>query len=231
MAGAVDCVAGGTAEGVVIARQIEVVLPLVRAVALKIIGVEVRDDAGGRGIDEVTDAVVRHCDGRGHAIVVIFGAREITGVILGVVGDDAARPSAASEFAVGGVVIARALAVGVEFVGHAARRFVVEPAGGVAASERLVAVGRHCDLVAVNVIGVVDRVGRTALGGDAPFGVVGGRDGVAQRVGHRDLAAERVVGIGRLVAERVNGLRDAALRVIDKVRRVAAAIGLCGLAT
>ena len=228
---AVDRVAGGAAEGVVVARKIEVVLPLVGAMAVEIVGVDVRDDAGGRGIDEVTDAVVRHCDGRGHAIVIIFGAREITGVIIGVVGDDAARPSAASEFAVGSVVIARALAVGVEFVRHTARRFVVEPAGGVAVRKRLIAIGGHRDLVAVGVVGVVDRVSRSTLGDDTLFGVVGRGDGMAERIGDGDLSTERVVRISRLVAERVDGLGNAALRIVDDLRRVAADISLRDLAT
>ena len=46
------------------------------------------------------------------------------------------------------------------------------------------------------------------------------------RVGDGGLATERVVRVSRFVAERVDGLGDAALRVVDKVRRVAAAIGL-----
>ena len=40
MAGAVDRVAGGTTKGVVVARQIEVVLPLVRAMAVDVVSVE-----------------------------------------------------------------------------------------------------------------------------------------------------------------------------------------------
>ena len=65
---------------------------------------------------------------------------------------------------------------------------------------------------------------------NTPFGIVGRGDGVAERVGDDDLAAERVIGVGRFVAERVDGLRDAVLRVIDKVRCVAAPVGLRDLA-
>ena len=228
MAGAVDRVAGGTAEAVVIARQIEVVLPLVGAMALKIIGVEVGDNASGSCVNEVSNAVVGHGDRRGRVGV---GRRdELSRVVVRVVGCDAARPGAACEFAVGGVVIARPLSVGVEFVGHAARWFVVEPAGRVAVGERLVAVGRHCDLVAIGIVRVIDGINCATLRDDPPFGVVGRGDGVAERVGDGDLATERVVGIGRLVAERVDGLGNAALRVIDKVRRIAAPVGLRDLA-
>ena len=182
---AVDGVARGTTEGVVIARQVEVVLPLVRAMALKIIGVEIRHDTGGCRIDEIADAVIGHGYGRG---VVGVGRRdELPRVIVSVVGCDATRPGAASEFAIGRVGVARALSVGVEFVRHAARRFVVEPASGVASVRgaegvapyhrdvRLLAVGRHRDLVAVGVVGV---------GGREPF-----------RVGHRGKAASTTLRI------------------------------------
>ena len=95
LAGAVDRVAGGTAEAVVIARQVEVVLPLVGAMTVEVVGVEVRDDAGGCRVDQIADAVVDHGDRRSETIVVVFGACQLTRVIVGVVGDDAARPSAA----------------------------------------------------------------------------------------------------------------------------------------
>ena len=39
---------------------------------------------------------------------------------------------------------------------------------------------------------------------------------MAERVGNGDLATERVVGVSRFVAERIDGLGDAALRVIDR---------------
>ena len=64
LTGAVDGVAGVAAEGVVVARQVEVVLPLVGAVAVDIVGVEVRDDIGGCRFGHVADAVVRHRDCR-----------------------------------------------------------------------------------------------------------------------------------------------------------------------
>ena len=140
---AVEGIARRASEAVVEARDLEVILPLVGAVAVEVVGVKVRDDTGGRGVDEVADAVIGHGDGRGDTVVVIFGACQIARVIVGVVGDDASRPRAAGELAVGGIGVGRALAVGVEFVGHAARWFVVEPAGRVAVSERLVAVGGH----------------------------------------------------------------------------------------
>ena len=104
---AVDGVARGASEGVVIARQVEVVLPLVGAVADEVVGVEIRDNASGSCVNEVSNAVVRHGDGRGR--VGVFGAREITRVVVGVVGDDTSRPRAASEFAVGRVRVGRAL--------------------------------------------------------------------------------------------------------------------------
>ena len=143
LAGAVDGVAGGATEGVVETGQLEIVLPLVGAMSVEIVGVEIRDNASGSCVNEVSNAVVRHADGRGDTVVVIFGAREITGVIVGVVGCNAARPNAARQFAVWGVRVRRAFPVGVYLVRHAARRFVVEPAGRVAVSERLVAVGGH----------------------------------------------------------------------------------------
>ena len=93
MAGAVDCVAGGTAEGVVETGQLEVVLPLVGAMAVEIVGVEVRDDTGGGGFGQVADAVIGHGDCRGRVGV---GRRdELSRVIVGIVGDDAACPNAA----------------------------------------------------------------------------------------------------------------------------------------
>ena len=109
LTGAVDRVAGGTTKGVVVARQVEAILPFVRAKALKIIGVEVRDDARRSCFGEVSDTVVRHADGRGYTVVVIFSAREITGVVVGVIGCDAARPNAARQFTVGGIGVARPL--------------------------------------------------------------------------------------------------------------------------
>lgn len=109
MTGAVDRVAGRTAEGVVETSQMEVVLPLVRAMAVDVVSVEVRHDTCGCRVDEVANAVVGHGDRRGHTVVVIFGARQITGVVVGVVGCDATRPNAAGELAVGGVGVGRAL--------------------------------------------------------------------------------------------------------------------------
>jgi len=107
LAGAVDRVTGETTKGVVVARQVEVVLPLVGAMALKIIGVEIRDNASGSCVNEVSNAVVRHGDGRG---IVGVGCRdELPGVVVGVVGYDTARPGAAGELAVGGVRVRRAL--------------------------------------------------------------------------------------------------------------------------
>ena len=47
---AVDGVAGTTAERIVVARQVEVVLPLVGAMTVDVIGVEVRHDTFGRGV-------------------------------------------------------------------------------------------------------------------------------------------------------------------------------------
>ena len=143
MAGAVDRVAGGTTEGVVIARQVEVVLPLVGAMAVDVVSVEVRHDTCGCRVDEVANAVVGHGDGRGDTVVVIFGARQIARVVVRVVGCNATRPGATGEFAVGRVGVRRALAVGVHLVRHTTRRFVVEPTGHVAIRERLVAVGGH----------------------------------------------------------------------------------------
>ena len=58
-------------------------------------------------------------------------------------------------------------------------------------------IGCHRDLVAIGIVRVIDGIGRAALGGDAPFGVVGCGDGVAERIGYRSLAAERVIGVGR----------------------------------
>ena len=93
MAGAVDRVARGAADGVVVARQVEVVLPLVGAMAVDVVSVEVRHDTCGCRVDEVANAVVGHGDGRGRVGV---GRRdELSRVIIGIVGDDAACPNAA----------------------------------------------------------------------------------------------------------------------------------------
>ena len=54
---------------------------------------------------------------------------------------------------------------------------------------------------------------------------------MSERIGDGDLTAKRVVGVGRFVAEQVDGLGDAALRVVDDLRCVAATISLRGLAT
>ena len=170
LTGAVDGVAGIAAEGVVMARQVEVVLPLVGAVTVDIVGVEVRDDIGGCRFGHVADAVIRHRDGRGRIRV---GRRdELTGCVVSIVSDDTARPGAAGELAVGRVGVGRALPVGVDLVRHAARGFVIEPARRVTDAGGEVAVGRHRRLVAVFVVRVVDGVGRTALGEDTAFGVV-----------------------------------------------------------
>ena len=108
--------------------------------AVDVVSVEVRDNARGCRFGEVTYAVVGHRNGRG---IVGVGCRdELPGVVVGVVGGDAACPSATSKFAVGGVVVRRALAVGVHLVRHAARRFVVEPAGGVSTKGKIT-VRRH----------------------------------------------------------------------------------------
>ena len=50
-------------------------------------------------------------------------------------------------------------------------------------------------------------------------------------IGYARLSPERVVAVRRLVAERVDGLGDAALRVVDDLRAVAASVGLRGLAS
>ena len=49
----------------------EVVLPLVRAVADDVVSVEVGDDASGGGFGQVADAVIGHGDCRGGTVVVI----------------------------------------------------------------------------------------------------------------------------------------------------------------
>ena len=107
MADAVDGVARGAAEGVVIARQVEVILPFVGAVADDVVSVEVRDDARRSCFGQVANAVVGYGDCRGR--VGVGRQDELPGVVVGVVGYDTARPSATSEFAVGGIVVARPL--------------------------------------------------------------------------------------------------------------------------
>ena len=156
MAGAVDRVAGGATEGVVVARQVEVVLPLVGAMAVDVVSVEVGNDAGGGGFGQVADAVIRHGDGRGDTIVVVFGARQIARVVVGVVGGDTPCPNAAGKLAVGGVRVRRALAIGVDLVRHASRQLVIMPGRDITSRRgrsprptvRLVAVGGHRDLIA-----------------------------------------------------------------------------------
>ena len=156
----------------------------------------------------------------------VDGIRERTIGIVAVGRNDSTRPGASRELAVGGVVVARPLPVGVDLVRDEPRRLVVEPAGDVAVRKRLVAVGRHRDLVAVDVVGVIDGISRAALRENTPFRVVGRGDGMAERIGDGDLSTERVVRISRLVAERVDGLGNAALLVVDDLRRVAASVGL-----
>ena len=149
---AVDGVAGTTAECIVIARQVEVILPLVGTMTIKVVGVEVRHDTFGRGFGQVADAVVGHRDCRGRVGV---GCRdELPSIVVRVVGDDAAGPGAAGKFAVRGIGVRRPLAVGVEFIRHTTRGFVVEPTGRVAVSERLISVGGHRVLFApISLIG------------------------------------------------------------------------------
>lgn len=130
------------------------------------------------------------------------------------------------EFSVGCVCVRGSLPVGVDLVRDEPRRLVVEPAGDVAVRKRLVAVGRHRDLVAVDVVTVVDGIRRAALGEDATFRVVGCVDDVRERIDYGNLPPERVVAVGCLVAERVDGLGDAALRVVDDLRAAAASVGL-----
>ena len=226
MARTVDRVAGGTTKGVVVARQVEVVLPLVGAVANDVVGVEVRDDARRRRGGQVADAVVRHADGRGDTVVVIFGAREITGVVVGVVGDDATRPGAAREPAVGRVRIRRAAPVRVDLVRDEARGRVKEPARRVAVCERLVSVGRHRDPAAIGVVGVVDGIRRAAHGDDAPLRVVGGHHRVRERIGDGRPPSKRVMAVGRRRPQRIDRPRDAPLRVVDGLSPAAASVDL-----
>ena len=53
---------------------------------------------------------------------------------------------------------------------------------------------------------------------------------MAERIGYRSLATKGIVGVDRLVAERVDGLGNAALLVVDDLRRIAASVGLRDLA-
>ena len=67
------------------------------------------------GAQEGQAPVVRHFDGRGDTVIVIFGARQVARIVVCVVRDNATRPNAAGELAVGRVVVRRPLAVGVAF--------------------------------------------------------------------------------------------------------------------
>ena len=102
---------------------------LVGVLAEIVVG-EGRDARRVAGLDLATCAVVGKRYRR--RVVRINGVRERSACVIEVIGYDAARPNAACEFAVRRVVVARSLAIGVELVRHTARRFVVEPAGGVA---------------------------------------------------------------------------------------------------
>ena len=92
LARTVDRVAGGTTKGVVVARQVEVVLPLVRAAADDVVGVEVGDDAYRGCFGQIADAVVGHRDHR--RAVGVDGGRQVARRVIGVVRRDAARPCA-----------------------------------------------------------------------------------------------------------------------------------------
>ena len=184
---------------------------------------ERRDACRVNSTDLLASAVVDERDRRG--IIGIDRVRERSVRIVGVRRDDAAGPGARREFAVGGIVVSRTLSVGVDLVRHAARRFVVKPARRVALSERFVTIGRHRDLVAVFVVDIIHGIRRAALREDAPFRIVCRRDGVRQRVCYARLPTKRVVAVGRGITECVNGRTDAVLRIVDRARRVAAAIG------
>ena len=130
-----------------------------------------------------------HC-----ALCIVHYARQVAGVVVGVGGDNAARPSAGGEFSIRRVGIRRAEAVGVELVRQEAGGLVVVPprgisrdAGGVSgqwpvvsgqlACGLVVAGGREGGEAAKGVVGVEDRVGRAPLGNYAVLGVVGGERG------------------------------------------------------
>ena len=79
-----------------------------------------------RGFDERLVAV--GIEERRDAIVAVFGARQVSGIVVGVGRDDASCPGSGCEFAIGRIGVGRTFAVGVNLVGHATRRFVIEPA-------------------------------------------------------------------------------------------------------
>ena len=165
----------------------------------------------------------------------VDGIRERTIGIVAVGRNDSTRPGASRELAVGGVVVARPLPVGVDLVGDKPRRLVAEPARCIAsgwdkARPSRVAVCRHGNLVAELVVSVVDGIRCATLGNDASFSVVCRRDGVRERVGDGCLPTEGVVAVGRRIAKRVDGRSDAAKVVVSRPRRVAASVRLRNLA-
>ena len=141
----IEAVAGWAVQAVVGAGDDGAVLHLVRQLAVDRVEVVVRRDARnhcgkhvaasivGVGcfdrinrIDRIVPATIVH-----RALCIVHYIGEVAREVVGVGGEDAARPEAGGQFAVGRVGVGWAEAVGVELVRQKAGRFVVEPVCGV----------------------------------------------------------------------------------------------------
>ena len=103
--------------------------------------------------------------------------------------------------------------------------------GRAARSTSLVAIRRHCRLVAEDIVGVADRVGRTAFVGLLSAEVVFVDRCIAERISDGGKIAELVVGVSGSIAKGVDGSKALATIVVFGVRCVAATIGVGDLAT
>lgn len=161
----------------------------------------------------------------------------IAPIVVQVGSNNASRPSALRELAVGGVGVGRAFAVGIDFVGHCTGGDVVEPGGGVALNGRaarspsLVAICCHRGLVAEDIVGVANGVGCSALVGLVPAKVVFVDNSVAERIGDGGEIAELIIGVSRAVAEGVNRSGTLTEGVVFNVARVATTVGVGDLET
>ena len=171
-------------------------------------------------------------------IIGVDGVREAAPVVVGVVGDDAACPGALRELAVGSIGVGRPFAVGIDLVSHRAGGDVVEPGGDVALRRGRrglrpshVAIRRHRGLVAEDVVGVANGVGRPAFVGLVSAKVVFIDCGVAERVGDRGETSKLVVGVGCGVAECIDGGGEQSEGIVFDVRCIATTVGVGDLAT
>ena len=188
---------------------------------------------GVTGFGLAAESIVRKRNCRSTIRVDCVG--KVAPVVVGVIGCYATRPDATRELAVRGVGVGRALAIGIDFVGHRAGGDVVEPGGCITRCGRIgnktFAEGCHRGLVAEDIVSITHRICCTIFQHHVSTEVVFIDRGVTKRIGDGGKIAERVVGVGRAVAERVDGSGTLATGVVFDVMSVAATICVGYLAT